>query len=413
MYQQDLSDVKISEVPLFTVEVNDPSLELEGYVCIHSMGKYGASGGMRCVEDVTKKEVQLLAKAMTYKYSFFGIQQGGAKAGLKIKYDEDPDRKKTLLQAAARHLEPLIKHNVWSPWTDMNFYRPDLAIFYAGIGIPFSPTGDAGSSFRTAVSAFASIQGWMEHKQWKPENTHIAIEGFGSVAKFLVNFLKDYRVKVVAVSNRLGAVYNPKGLNVDNLLVQQKKNGSEWILEKGDWENLKKEELFNIKTDILVPGARVHSIDGNVANRLTTSVLIPVANVPCTEEALKVLEKRGITYLPDFIVNGGGVCGHVMGHSTSIKDTQVQEFFQSLKAMIKRLLVLSSKKGVSPLELANERANQNYKEIVADVYSQQSLFIRLLHKMQNYHLLPGNVERRERQKAIRITMDKIQNAFIE
>ncbi len=411
MYHPDNKNLRISDVPLFTVEVKEPSLGLEGYVCIHSMGKYGASGGMRCVEDVTKEEVQLLARAMTYKYSFFGIQQGGAKAGLKIKYDEDPERKKLLLQTAARHLEPLIKHNVWSPWTDMNFYRPDLAIFYAGIGIRFSPTGDAGSSFRTAVSAFAAIQGWMEHKQWKTEDTKIAIEGFGSVAKFLISFLKDYRIKVVGVSNRLGAVYNPKGLDIDNLLDQQKKNGSEWILERGEWENLRKEDLFNVKTDIFVPGARVHSIDEKVASGLDTSVLIPVANVPCTDEALMVLEKKGITYLPDYIVNGGGVCGHVMGHSTSLEDVQVQEFLQSLKEMIKRLLILSSKKKVSPLKLANERANENYKEIVAEAYSHEPVFLRLVHKLQEYHLLPGNIEKHERQKAIRITMNKMQNAF--
>lgn len=411
MFQQSSEDIRISDSPLFMIEINDPFVGLEGYVCIHSMGKYGASGGIRCVEDVSKEEVQLLAKAMTYKYSFFGIHQGGAKGGLKIKYDENPEQKKLLLQAAARHLEPLIKHNIWFPWMDMNFYRPDLAIFYTSIGIPFPSTGDARSSFRTAVSAFASLQGWMEFKQWNPENIKIAIEGFGSVAKFLVKFLKDYPVKVIAVSNHLGAVYNPKGLDIDVLLNHQTKNGNKWILEKGEWEKLQKEELFDIKADILIPGARVHSINKEIAKKLDVSVLIPIANVPCTGEALAILEKREIIFLPDYIVNGGGVCGHVMGHSTSIEDKQVQEFFQNLKAMVKRLLKLSSDKSVTPLELANKLANQNYKEIVVDAYTQKSIFLRLLKKIQEYHLLPGDIEKRERKKAIKTTMEKIQNAF--
>src|SRR4051794_23842237 len=43
---------RIPDVPQMTVEVADPSIGLQGFVCIHSMGKYGASGGMRCVPDI-------------------------------------------------------------------------------------------------------------------------------------------------------------------------------------------------------------------------------------------------------------------------------------------------------------------------------------------------------------------------
>lgn len=61
----------IPDNPLMTIEIEEPAIGLKGWVCVHSLGKDGASGGIRCVGNVNKLEVQLLARAMTYKYAFF------------------------------------------------------------------------------------------------------------------------------------------------------------------------------------------------------------------------------------------------------------------------------------------------------------------------------------------------------
>lgn len=77
---------KIPEEPLFTCEIKIPEFDLTGWLCIHSIGQHGACGGIRLYPDVTKEEVELLAKAMTYKYCFCGYTVGGAKAGVTIPF---------------------------------------------------------------------------------------------------------------------------------------------------------------------------------------------------------------------------------------------------------------------------------------------------------------------------------------
>ena len=55
---------------------------------------------------------------------------------------------------------------------------------------------------------------------------------------------------------------------------------------------------------------------------------MPVANVPCTDQALDVFDKRGIPYLPDYVVNGGGVCGSVMVGATPDKPEAVADLIE-------------------------------------------------------------------------------------
>ena len=275
----------IPEGPLFTVEIADESIGLKGFLCIHSLGKNGTSGGMRCVPDIERREVELLARAMTYKYSFFKLSQGGAKGGLRLDYNEPPDRRRLLLEEAARHLRPLIDRNLWWPHSDMNFYAADLVHFYRGLGQDFQPSDHDCSSFRTAVWAFAALWACIDHLKTSPERVRVAFEGFGSVAGYMVPFLKELGVKVVALTNHRGGAWNPAGLDLDAVLAHQQAGGSTWDEPANPWKPITTDELFDIETDVFIPCARVHSVDADRARRLKTALLMPIANVPCTDEA--------------------------------------------------------------------------------------------------------------------------------
>ena len=359
--------------PAFTVEVRDESEGLEAYVCIHSIGEWGSSGGMRCVEDVTREEVELLARAMTFKFSFFGIPQGGAKAGLRLPYDAAPAERVRLIRAAARHLEPLLKRsNLWSVWTDMNFYLDDLRLFLASIGLSAPAPADAtsfSSTVRTAVMGFWSIEACARHFALS-RGASVAIEGYGGVGEQLAKLLVGSGFKVSAVSNHLGAVANPAGLDLALLAEAKRRYGSSWVLSKGPWETLSREELFTTGVDILVPGARVHSIDRDLATRLQARLIAPVANVPCTPGALDQLDARGIHYIPDFVVGGGGVCGWIQ----SVDDDYGSEY----KDMIVRLLRKADGMGVPPRRLCEDVAHQGFEAIQANAYASSTLSRRLL-----------------------------------
>jgi glutamate dehydrogenase/leucine dehydrogenase len=401
----------IPDVPLFDVEASDDSIGLKAFVCIHALGRYGSSGGLRCASDIERQEVQILARVMTYKYAFFLIDQGGAKAGLQLGYGEPPERRNLLIGEAARHLEPLIRKNLWSPWTDMNFTRADLGTFFAAIGgMQRLPRG-GGSSFRTAVSTFAALQAGIDHFGWDPRRTRLAIEGFGSVAGYLAPFLKEIGVKVVAVSTHEGGAWNPDGLDIDALLARQRAGRRAWDQADRAWTPISTDGLFDVETDVFMPAARVHSIDADRAGRLKAQVVLPVANAPSTDAALEILDERGIHCLPGYIVNGGGVCGHLMPAASPENLAEARSFIRIFHPMVLRLLKASDATGISPRHLAAAVANRNYPTISEQTLAGESLRSKVAHRLAALPILPGFLTGRERQARARKTVDHLTSVF--
>lgn len=402
-YREDFS--RIPDDPLLTVEIAEPSAGLKGWVCIHTMGRFGASGGMRCVPDISKEEVQLLAKAMSYKYCFWNIEQGGAKAGLAVSFSAAPDEKRELIQRAAAHLKPLTKSGIWSAWTDMHFYLPDLQAFCIGGDLPYRSANTV-SSHRTAVSAIASVRATTQFLGRRPEETRIAVEGFGHVAHYLAKLAAPLGYKIVAVSNRLGCIANDAGLDLKMLLDRSHENSAEWITEPGPWEFLDRARLFSIPCDVLVPGARVHAVDREVASNIEAKAVVPTANVPCTDEALAELDRRGIVFIPDYVVNGGGVCGHILGGD--MHPDQVKRFDDSFIPMVVRMLETAQRRGVAARTLAEETAHRNYSAIAKGAYVREGKLSRVVRVLQKKKLFPGN---RIHETRVQRTYELLETAF--
>ena len=59
--------------------------------------------------------------------------------------------------------------------------------------------------------------------------------------------------------------------------------------------------------EIWIPAARPDVIHRDNASRLRAKLVVQGANVPCTDEAERMLHDRGILVVPDFIANAGGV----------------------------------------------------------------------------------------------------------
>src|SRR5262249_22224012 len=78
------------------------------------------------------------------------------------------------------------------------------------------------------------------------------------------------------------------------------------FVERASARTLPREALFELECDVLVPGARPHSITPDVAHRLRCSVVAPAANIPYGAGSLDLLHRRGVLAIPDFLSNGGG-----------------------------------------------------------------------------------------------------------
>jgi glutamate dehydrogenase (NAD(P)+) len=353
---------KIPDIPLFVVEIKDHAFELQGWLVIHSFGPRGSCGGIRLYPDVSLQEVELLAKAMTYKYCFHEVGLGGAKAAIRLPLDTSLADRTIMLRKFGEHIAPLIKSKVYWPWTDMNCTSTDIINLYQGAGVKIhTPPGN--SAYFTALSTFSAVRAFAEYYQISAEQCLITIEGLGNVGKYLAIEIDRWGAKLIGASTRIGAVVNLNGLDVKQILKHLEKASDFWVEENGNWQIISKEQLFSLPMNIHIPCARVYSLTEKVAEDLNCSVVIPAANVPCTPNGELRLNEKGIKLLPDFVVNSGGVIGPGLSHLQS-SDSQIRNlFFGDFKEMIKRLLKLSDRSQTTPTALANIESHKYFRKL--------------------------------------------------
>jgi glutamate dehydrogenase (NAD(P)+) len=110
---------------------------------------------------------------------------------------------------------------------------------------------------------------------------------------------------IVAASDNSGAVYNPKGLNIEAALA--------WIREhrylKGfpGGEAIGKEDLLTLDVEVLVPAAVENVITPHNAGQIKAKIICEGANGPTTAGADSILDDKGIFVIPDILANAGGV----------------------------------------------------------------------------------------------------------
>jgi glutamate dehydrogenase (NAD(P)+) len=359
---QMLNVTKIPEDPLFTCEVKIPEFDITGWLCIHSIGQRGACGGIRLYPDVTKEEIELLAKAMTYKYCFCEYALGGAKAGITIPFDACEQKRNAMLQKFGEHIGPLIRERIYYPWTDMNCSAADLKSVYTGAGkqLKVMP-GD--SAYYTALSTFSSLLAVADYYKIPSQQCKVTIEGFGNVGKNLAREIVQWGAKIVGVSNRHGAVFNEKGLDLEEVAQSQERFGDDWVSQKGNWGKIAKEELTSLRMDIHVPCARTYLLNEEKAQTIGCKAVVPAANAPCTVKAEEILFQKGITVLPDFAVNIGGIIGSGLD-SLGATDDQIRDLFlEDHYKMILRLLELRERSNISVVEIASTEAGKHYEHI--------------------------------------------------
>jgi glutamate dehydrogenase (NAD(P)+) len=111
--------------------------------------------------------------------------------------------------------------------------------------------------------------------------------------------------KIVSVIEVDGAVYNPRGLDIQALKEHRKETGSIRDFPRAD--NLSSDEALFLECDVLLPAARENVITSHNADRLRTRILCEGANGPTTPAADAILADKKIFVIPDILANSGGV----------------------------------------------------------------------------------------------------------
>jgi glutamate dehydrogenase (NAD(P)+) len=294
-------------------------VELEsvpGFIVFDLPGVPFSAGGTRLAPDVTRMEVALLARAMTYKFAALGEQIGGAKAGVAA----DPADRAVRADVMARYcaeIGPLAEAGRFLTGPDMGTSEEDFGPLRKGRAAPAAisavvdgvPFEDILTGYGVVVAAETALRsgpgGGLAGRS-------VAIEGFGKVGGGVAREVERRGGRVAAVSTVAGCVADPSGLDVNRLLALRHLHGDDCVAHYG-LELGPPGVLFTaVRAEVLVPGTRPGVISGKVAEALPSAVLVvaPAANVPYTREGADVLHQRGIAALPDFVCNAGAVIGY-------------------------------------------------------------------------------------------------------
>ena len=116
-------------------------------------------------------------------------------------------------------------------------------------------------------------------------------------------------MKIIAVSDVSGGIYNPDGLNVPAILDYLSLNRKNLLKDYNEegMSRITNEELLEMDARVLVPAALENQINASNAHKIRAEVIVEAANGPVAADADGILQDRGITVVPDILANAGGV----------------------------------------------------------------------------------------------------------
>ncbi|WP_232688262.1 Glu/Leu/Phe/Val family dehydrogenase [Halobacterium zhouii] len=303
------------------VRMDDGSVEVfEAYRCQFDSARGPFKGGIRYHPTVSKDEVSALAGWMTWKTALVDLPFGGAKGGIICEpKDLSEGEIEQLTRRYTEGIRRMIGPDIDIPAPDVNTnprtmaWIMDTYSMYQGHAVPEVVTGKPPEIGGTDGRVEATGRGVsiVTEEIFDYLGTHVgdadvAIQGFGNVGSVTAQLLDERGANVVAVSDVGGAIYDPDGLDITDVLDYVDDNDGR-LDGYEPAEEISNDELLTADVDALIPAAIENVITVDVAERMQADVVVEAANGPTTFDAASVLVDREIPVVPDILANAGGV----------------------------------------------------------------------------------------------------------
>ncbi|GAA2219239.1 Leu/Phe/Val dehydrogenase [Streptomyces nogalater] len=290
----------------------DPASDLKGFVAVHSTALGPALGGVRFTsytdEGQALADVLRLSRGMSYKNAVAGLDFGGGKAVVI----GDPERIKTeeLLLAYGRFVASLDGRYVTA--CDVGTTPEDMEVIASTCPWTVTrPTTSGGTGDPSVFTARGVLQGMKAaalHRWGTPalQGRTVGIAGVGKVGHLLVELLFEEGARVVVTDVRGEAV---RGITEKFPEITAVKDTGSLIRLEG--------------LDVYAPCALGGALSDDVVPLLTAEVVCGAANNQLAHPGIeRRLKDRGILYLPDYVVNAGGVI-HAAGGLRGATDGEI------------------------------------------------------------------------------------------
>ena len=298
----------------------------------HSHHMQPTKGGIRYAPTVNADEIMALAALMTYKCAIVDVPFGGAKGGVAIDRRKYSDRE--LERITRRFTFELTRKNFIGPGLDI--LAPDygtsakemtwildtytsmthnpLDALASVTGKPVGQGGVRGRVEATGKGVYFGIREACDIQEDMDalgldhgvEGKTVIVQGLGNVGYHTALFLQEAGARLVGLSEYEGGIYNPYGLNLQDVVDHRRESGS--ILNFPGAENIEPTtRTLELECDILIPAALEGQIRSDNVHRIQAKIVAEAANGPVTASADKILHDKGVMVLPDMYLNAGGV----------------------------------------------------------------------------------------------------------
>ncbi|WP_086560710.1 glutamate dehydrogenase [Streptomyces africanus] len=371
--------------PLLSLTWTDHLTGRQGFLVVDRLVRGVASGGLRMRPGCTLDEVTGLARGMTMKEALHYdpaaryVPLGGAKGGIDC--DPRDPQAYPLLVRYLRAMRPYIE-SVWTTGEDLGLTQDlvDRAAAEAGlvssIQAVYPLLDDEAEARRRLRDAFAvEVDGIgldelvggcgvaeaaltaLDHAGVPHAGTRVALQGLGTMGGATARFLTRAGLTVVAVADIKGTIANPAGLDVEALLAARDAHGTvdRSALRSGDRE-LPDDAWLSADADVLVPAAVSYAIDAGNQERITARWIVEAANMPVRTEAERPLAARGVTVLPDVVVNSGTNAWWwwtLFGDIGADAEEAFAHTRRSMRSLVERMLARARADGTTPRAAAH------------------------------------------------------------
>ncbi|MSP82660.1 MAG: Glu/Leu/Phe/Val dehydrogenase [Alphaproteobacteria bacterium] len=305
------------------VRMDDGSRRVfKAFRCRYDDSRGPTKGGIRYHPAVNMDEVMTLAFWMTFKCAVANLPFGGGKGGVavdvhKLSRAELERLSRAYVKAFATFIGPdrdipapdMYTNGMVMGWMVDEYSSivgyPSPAVI---TGKPIALGGSVGREDATGRGGYLVLRHLEKELRLSPERSRVIVQGFGNVAFWCAKLLAADGYRICGVSDSRAGLYDPDGMDPDAVLDHKAKTGRlDGAPTKGKGRIVSNADLLTTECDVLVPAAMENQIVEENADRVAASVILELANGPTTPAADEILNKKGVTIIPDILANAGGV----------------------------------------------------------------------------------------------------------